>query len=461
MSKEKILLIDDEEIVRWPLKKWLTKEGFQVVEAATCADGVREATRGDVDLIILDLKLPDGSGVDVLKQVKEVFPDLPVIMMTAFGSVTSAVEALKLGAFDFISKPCNLEELTHLIKRALELSSLKQEVQNLRKQVRKNAGFEAIVGKSPTIARVLEMIDMVAKTDMANVLLLGESGTGKNLIAEAIHNHSPRSSRPFVTVTCTAMPGELIESELFGFERGAFTDAKNMKKGLCEIADGGTLFLDEIGDIPLPLQAKLLGFIESQTFRRIGGTTDIKVNLRIVAATNRNLKEEIKLKNFREDLFYRLNVSRIELPPLRNRPEDVPLLVDHFIQDLNRKLNKEVEGVNDQVRQAMVKYPWPGNIRELKNMLERAMIFAREKRLGKSDFPMELFLGPDGSQHHMFVLPPEGLDFEALERSLVLQALERANGNQAKAGRLLQFTRDQMRYRVKQYGLFGKTSDED
>lgn len=459
MAKETILLMDDEHLVRWPLKKRLSKEGYNVVEADNCGDGLQMALSEDVDMAIFDLKLPDGSGVDVLGKVKEQRPEFPIIIMTGYGSVNSAVEALKLGAFDFISKPCNLEELMHLVKRALELSSLKEEVKTLRKRVRKRGGFEAIIGKSAPITRVIDMIDMVAQTDMANVLLLGESGTGKNLVAEAIHTHSPRAKHPFVTVTCTAMPGNLIESELFGHEKGAFTDAKAQKKGLCEVADGGTLFLDEIGDIPLPLQAKLLGFLETQTFRRIGGTKDIKVNVRIVAATNRSLKDEIKNKTFREDLYYRLNVSRIELPPLRDRSEDVPLLTDHFIKSLNKKLNKEVEGVSDQVRQAMQAYPWPGNIRELKNTLERAMIFAREKKLGKSDFPMEVFLGPDGDAHHTFVLPPEGLDFEQLERSLVLQALERANGNQAKAGRLLNFTRDQMRYRVKQYGLFGKTSD--
>ena len=458
MTKAHILLTDDESLVRRALNKRLTKEGYKVSEAENGTDGIQLA-RGGVDLVILDLKLPDMSGVQVLKQLKENDPELPVIMMTGYGSVNSAVEALKLGAFDYIGKPCNLDELVHQVAKAIELGSLKKEVQTLRTKLPKRKGFESVVGKGPQISRVLDMIEMVAQTDMANVLLLGESGTGKNLIAEAIHYHSPRADRPFVTVTCTAMPGDLIESELFGFEKGSFTDARNLKKGLCEVANGGTLFLDEIGDIPLNLQAKLLGFLESQTFRRIGGTQDIQVSLRIVAATNRDLKAEIKQKNFREDLFYRLNVSRIELPPLRGRPEDIPLLVRHFINGLNSKLNKEVSGVSELVIKAMQKYAWPGNIRELKNMLERSMIFARNKELSKSDFPVELFLGPEGDQEHPFPLPAEGINFEVLERSLVLQALERAGGNQAKAGRLLNFTRDQMRYRVKQFGLMGQTTE--
>ncbi|MDJ0842152.1 MAG: sigma-54 dependent transcriptional regulator [Acidobacteriota bacterium] len=450
----RILIVDDEEFVRWPLKRRLEKEGFEVFEAGNCRQGMSVLVQQEIHLAVLDLKLPDGDGVSLLGDIRKKFPDLPVIMMTAFGSVETAVEALKLGAFDYIAKPCNLEELILLVNKALEMTSLREEVKNLRSKVSGRPGFETVVGSSPRLRHVIDQAKIVSETDSTNVLILGESGTGKNLLAEAIHNRGPRAGKPFITVTCTAMPGELIESELFGHEKGAFTDAKTAKKGLCEVADGGTLFLDEIGDIPLSLQAKLLGFLENHTFRRIGGTRDLKVDVRIIAATNKNLKQEVRAKNFREDLFYRLNVSSIEMPPLRDRADDIPLLVMRFIGDLNLKLRKNIKGVSEQALNAMMRYPWPGNIRELKNMLERSIIFARGEELGRRDFPLDLFFGPEeGDEEPVMILPPEGIDFEKLERSLVKQALERTGGNQAKAGRLLNFTRDQMRYRVKQFGL--------
>ena len=454
MKRSTILIVDDEEFVRWPLKRRLDKDGFAVLEAGSCREGLRMIDREPVDLAILDLKLPDGDGVGLLSDARKVRPDLQAIMMTAFGSVDTAVEALKLGAYDYITKPCNLEELMLLVNKALEMRSLVREVETLRSRVPRQQGFENVVGASPRLRQVVEQARIVAETDHTNILLLGESGTGKNLLAEAIHSHSPRRDRAFVTVTCTAMPGELIESELFGHEQGAFTDAKTGKKGLCEVADGGTLFLDEIGDLPLGLQAKLLGFLENRSFRRVGGTRDLTVDVRIIAATNKNLRQEVREKQFREDLFYRLNVSSIELPPLRDRVDDLQHLVSRFIDTLNTKLGKEIERVSDTVMSAMKAYPWPGNIRELHNMLERSMIFAKGNELSRRDFPLELFFGPEsGEENEVLVLPPEGLDFEKLERSLVKQALERAGGNQAKAGRLLNFTRDQMRYRVKQFGL--------
>lgn len=450
---QKILVIDDDKMVRWPLCQKLGREGFTTYEAGEGAEGLSQLEKQDVDMVLLDLKLPGDDGIEVLRKIKHFDQEMTVVMMTGHGTVESAVEAMKLGAFDYLRKPFNPDELMQVISRVSEVRSLKREVHSLRLRAAGKITTDNLIGKSPLMQNVISQAKMVAAAETANVLLLGESGTGKNLISEVIHNLSPRSEEPFVTVTCTAMPGHLIESELFGYEQGAFTDAKSSKKGLCEVANGGTLFLDEIGDMPLELQAKLLGFIESQTFRRIGGTRNIRVNLRIIAATNKDLKKEIHEGRFREDLYYRLNVFQIALPPLRNRQDDIPLLVQFFIDRFNRKLNKNIAKAADNVITAMKRYAWPGNIREFQNMIERSMILAESGELTTSNFPPDLFGGKTEQEMSEFILPPEGIQFEEMERSLVRQALERTNWNQTRAARLLGFTRDQMRYRVKQFGF--------
>jgi len=450
---QKILVIDDDKMVRWPLCQKLQREGFVTYEGGDGSEGLHQLEEKDVDMVLLDLKLPGDDGIEVLRKIKAYDQDMTVVMMTGHGTVESAVEAMKLGAFDYLRKPFNPDELMQVIGKVDELKALKREVQSLRLRTAEKITDENLIGKSPSMQSVISQAKMVAAAETANVLLLGESGTGKNLITEVIHNLSPRKNEPFVTITCTAMPGHLIESELFGYEQGAFTDAKTSKKGLCEVADGGTLFLDEIGDMPLELQAKLLGFIESHSFRRIGGTRNINVDLRIIAATNKDLKKEIHDGRFREDLFYRLNVFQIALPPLRNRQDDIPLLTQFFIDKFNRKLNKGVTRAADNVVAAMKRYAWPGNIREFQNMIERSMILAEHGELTTADFPPDLFGDAASQEMNDFILPPEGIQFEDMERSLVRQALERTNWNQTRAARLLGFTRDQMRYRVKQFGF--------
>ncbi len=363
---------------------------------------------------------------------------LPTLLYLKKADMASAVRAMHAGARDVLSG-ADLKQLAARILAVLPPSP--------------PSARSALIGRGPLTLRMVNQAEMVAASASANVLLLGESGTGKNLLAHYIHQNSPRAQHPYVTITCTAMPGELIESELFGHEKGAFTDARGSKKGLCEVADGGTLFLDEIGDMPLALQAKLLGFIESRCFRRVGGTREISVDLRIIAATNRELKKEIHEGRFREDLYFRLNVFSIDLPPLRSRLEDLNDLTSAFILRYNKAMNKQVSGISKVVSDAMRAYPWPGNIRELQNMMERAMILAGDSQLSPACFPGDLFGDGTHPKEDPFILPGKGIELDKLERSLIRQALEMTNWNTTRAARLLGLTRDQMRYRTKHHGL--------
>jgi two-component system, NtrC family, response regulator AtoC len=440
-----ILVVDDEALVRWSLKQRLARDGHTIAEAGTAAEALDRSS--DADLVLLDFRLPDGDGLSVLRKIKERQPDTLVILMTAYSTIENAVEAIKLGAFHYINKPFNVDEVALLVDKALETGRLRREVKAFRSSTSREYSFDRIVGGSPSMAAVKELMKRVAVSPASTVLLTGETGTGKDLAAKAIHYNSERAARPFVNITCSALPEQLLESELFGHERGAFTDARQQKRGLLETADGGTVFLDEIGEMTPGLQAKLLRFLEERTFKRVGGLQDIKVDVRVIAATNRDLEQAVKEGKFREDLFYRLQVMPIALPPLRDRRGDIPTLASYYIDLFNREFKKRVRGVTPEVQEALESYRWPGNVRELRNAIERAMLLIDREWLEPADFTMR------GGSPARFELPPEGVNLEAVERELVVQALERAGGNQTHAAQLLGLNRDQVRYRIEKFGL--------
>ena len=448
MAQATVLIVDDEELVRWSLRERLRKDGYTVLESGTVASAMEKLTPA-VDLVLLDQRLPDGDGLTLLQQIKESSPDTLVILMTAFSTVENAVAAMKHGAYHYLNKPFNLDDVSVVVEKALETSRLRREVRMLRGSQSRDYGFDAIIGSSSAMVEAKSLLERIAASPATTVLLTGETGTGKDLAAKAIHFNSERASKPFVNITCSALPEQLLESELFGHERGAFTDARQQKRGLLETADGGTVFLDEIGEMTPGLQAKLLRFLEDRTFKRVGGLNDIRVDVRVIAATNRSLDDEVRAGRFREDLFYRLQVMPVRLPPLRERVGDIRLLVAHYIDRYNREFRKRVRGLQPGAQAMLDQYRWPGNVRELRNAIERAMLLADHGLLGAEDFATLSKAATPAT----FRLPPEGVDLETVERQLVIQALQRARGNQTQAGHLLGINRDQVRYRIEKFGL--------
>ncbi len=460
MGRTKILVVDDEKLLRWTLEQNLTKDGYQVITADSGAAGIAAYREDQPDLLLLDINLPDLSGVEVLEAIKSEDKDALAIMITAFGDIKTAVKTIKIGAYDFVEKPFNMDKLRILIEKALETVKLRREVSQFREQLSGRYGFDSVIGESAAMQEVFTLTQKICRSDATTVLIQGESGTGKDVTAKVIHYQGQRADQPFMEINCTALPDNLIESELFGHERGAFTDAKTSKKGLFELADGGTIFLDEIGDMTLGTQAKLLKVIEGKVFKRIGGVEDITVNVRVIAATNKDLASAVKDGSFREDLYYRLKIIPIHLPPLRERDGDALLLAKYFIDEFNREFHRETKGLSPAAEQAFLSYSWPGNVRELRNVIERTMILENVELIAPEHLPSEIVADNSGAASVevstegtlSVVLPPEGVDIESVEKELIGQALEMTKGNQTRAAKLLHLTRDALRYRMQKFG---------
>ncbi|MEE9271524.1 MAG: sigma-54 dependent transcriptional regulator [Candidatus Krumholzibacteria bacterium] len=462
-QKSVILLVDDQDSIRFFLEKTLVQEGYEAHTASTGQEAIELTQKVIPDLILLDLKLPDMDGVEVLKKIKEMFPEIGVVMITAFGDIEVAVEAMKQGAYDFVSKPINLEQLLMVIKKGLESKRLQREVLQLKRQMELGEGFEYMVGESESMQKVYDVVKQVATSDTTTVLIEGESGVGKEMVARLIHKYSTRGNHPFLDINCASLPEQLLESELFGHERGAFTDAKTQKQGLLELANRGTLFLDEIGEMSLTIQVKLLRVLERMVFRRVGGTSDIHVSVRVISATNRELKKEVAEHRFRTDLYYRLKVVPIVVPPLRERRADLLNFVKYFMNIFNKKFNKNFDRIDDTARQALLEYDWPGNIRELKNCIERVVLLERGPVLKSEYMPFdsdgreESTLGRRVDQILSEPIPDEGVDLEALvcelEKEMIVKASEQTGWNQSRTARLLNLKRDKLRYRMKGYNM--------
>ena len=460
--KARILVVDDEQSMQDFLRLLLEGEGYHVATASSVAEGKEIFHKSGYDLVLCDILMPDGNGLEVLKSVKQAEPGAAVIMMTAYTSTKTAIEAMKLGAYDYIPKPFDVEEIKVIIEKALEKTELQAENVYLRKELEQRYAFSNIVGRSSRMQKVFSLIERVAKTN-STVLIFGESGTGKELIARALHYESPRAKNRFLSINCGALPETLLESELFGHTRGAFTGAVRDKKGLFQEAAGGTLFLDEIGEMTLAMQVKLLRALQERKIRRVGDNREIDIDVRIITATNRDLKEMISTGTFREDLYYRINVIPIQLPPLRQRTGDIPLLVDFFINKYGEEMSIEPPKVSAEAMKNLESYRWPGNVRELENAIERALALCDGSIISSEDIPMHLAMR-EGSFGDGITLPKEGLDLEAhldeIRRHLMSQALEQTAGVQTQAAELLGMTFRSFRYYAKKMGLT-RTGDED
>lgn len=458
MHRGKILIIDDDKLIRWSLNKYFSTDGYQVSEAESASEGLEKVKESVPDLVLLDVRLPDLNGIEVLKTIKEIDPDIITIVMTAYGEVDSAVKSLKLGAYDYVTKPLEIEKLKLEIQKALDATAIKKELTYLRTLHEKTYGYTNIIGKSKQMTQVFEMISKVARVDVT-ILLTGESGTGKDMVARAIHYQSHRGNAPFMEINCAALPETLLETELFGHEKGAFTDAKELKKGLLETSKSGTVFLDEIGDMPFPMQAKILKVCENKKIRRIGSTRDIEIDVRIIAATNKDLLNMVREGRFREDLYYRLKVMHIHLPPLRERPEDIALLVNHFIDYYNKEYRARKDGITKEAIEYLLAYDWPGNVRELKNLIERAILLNKGGYIKVEDLPSEILSSFKGRKDDEpldlinLSLPRGGISLELLEKEIIRKALEMTGGNQSKAARMLRISRDTLRYRMDKFNL--------
>ncbi len=450
MAKTKILIIDDDRLIRWSLRQKLSGWSHAVIEAETGASGLRLVQDESPDLVLLDMNLPDGRGTDFLDEIRRGFADLPVIMITAFGIIEDVVTAMRRGAYDFVTKPFDDPKLQSTLRHALEAAALKRKISAYREIDEKKYAPGPIIGGTPAMLRVLDMIRRVAESEAAIVLLRGESGTGKDLAAQTIHAWSRRKGAPFLAINCSAIPETLLESELFGYEKGAFTDAKQQKRGLVELADEGTLFLDEISSLGPALQAKLLRFLETNSFKRVGGLRDVDVDLRIVAATNHDLERLVGEEKFRTDLYYRLNVCPIEMPPLSQRRDDILPLVRHFIDQYNRKFRKSIRGLEPEAERLLLRHAWPGNVRELKNAVERAMIFEDGALISAGHLP----IGPEPGTAARTDRPPDrpaapALSLPEAEQEMIVRALRSTNGNVSRASQVLGISRDTLRYKLK------------
>lgn len=443
-----ILVIDDEQLVRWSIEKLLSRDGHEVISVGTGAEGILKIKENVPDIVLLDMNLPDINGIEILRTIKKDISDLPVIMITAYGSIDSAIHAIKTGALDYIVKPFDAEKLKLTVNRALELFKLRNELEMFKGKAQQQYGFHRIVADSAEIKKAIDIAKRLAASD-TTVLIQGESGTGKELFSRAIHCASVRQDKPFIDLNCSALPVHLIESELFGYEKGAFTDAKSSKKGIFELADKGTLFLDEIGDMDLSTQVKLLRVIETKSFKRLGGTKDINVDVRIISATNSDLKKAIEKGLFREDLYYRINVVPLIIPALRNRKQDIPSLVNYFIKTISQELKKEISGIDDEALNYFMQYNWPGNVRELKNIIERMILLTNETVLKKEYMPIELIESSGSANTEQY----SSMELEKVEKELIIKALALAEGNQTKAAQALSISRDALRYRIKKHSI--------
>ncbi|MDF3053432.1 MAG: putative response regulator in two-component reguatory system, sigma54 dependent transcriptional [Geminicoccaceae bacterium] len=470
MSGSTVLIVDDERTLARAIKTFMTEAGYDATVAGDAENAMQLVESLRPDVVFADVRLPGMSGIELLRRIREFDPAIPVIIMTAHGTIEGAVEAVKLGAFDYMKKPVDLEELKLLADRARETALLKQELSYYRRRAASEAPFSAIVGNSPALRSVLDQVRQIAAlNETPPVLITGETGTGKGLVARILHNSGPRADKPFIDVNCTALPANLMEAELFGYERGAFTDAKESKIGLFEAAEDGFLFLDEIGDLELSLQGKLLRAIEERTIRRVGGIRDRKVNVRILAATNRDLEQEVQQNRFRSDLYFRLAVILLHLPPLRERGNDTLLLAQHFLRRLSTKYGKDVRRIDDRARAALLSYPWPGNVRELSHVIERAVLWSRDDTLTVEHLsvaaPMKAVpepapasvSGQPQAAGEAAAGPAEqsadSTDLAQVERGLIERAMRDAGGNQTRAAQRLGISRDTLRYRLKKFGI--------
>jgi len=451
MGRKKILIIDDDRLIRWSLRHKLVEWAHEVIEAESGADGVRLVADESPDLVLLDMKLPDGRGTDFLDEIRRASADLPVIMITAYGVIEDVVTAMRRGAYDFITKPFNDPKLQATIQRALEAAAMKKKLLTYREIDQKKFAPGPFIASAPAMIKLLEMGRRIAESETAIILLQGESGTGKDLLAQSIHAWSRRQEAPFLAINCSAIPETLLESELFGYEKGAFTDAKSLKHGLVELSDEGTLFLDEIDSLGQALQAKLLRFLETRSFKRVGGLKDVEVDIRVIAATNQDLDRLVREEKFRKDLFYRLNVCPLSLPPLVERKEDILPLVWHFIAIYNRKFNKAIRGLAAEAERVLLDYDWPGNVRELKNAVERAMIFEDSALITDEHLPIRpaapaLSVPAEAAASQV---AGETLSLAESENRLIARALEAAGGNVSRAAKILGIGRDSLRYKLR------------
>ncbi len=465
----KVLVVDDEESIREFFEIMLKREGYEVSTAANGAEGLDRLKKERFDLVISDIQMPEMSGMELLQAAKEVDPELVVLMITAFGNTETAVEAMKLGAYDYVQKPFKIDEVKIIIRQALEKRSLRMENALLKRELGTKYAFDNLIGSAPPMLRIYEMVKRVANTK-SSVLITGESGTGKELIARAIHFNGPLKDLPFVTVNCGAIPENLMESEMFGHKKGSFTGAIADKKGLFEVANGGTIFLDELGELPLPMQVKLLRVIQEGTFKRVGGTEDITVDVRVISATNKTLDAEVRAGRFREDLFYRMNVIQIHCPPLRERREDVPMLANHFLEKFAKSLGVEVKRIGNEAMDVLKKYHFPGNVRELENIIERTVALEPGNTILPESLPRHLLDAQQPSAgpldaNKIEILSDQGIDLEKLtadfERTLLTKALQQAGGIKKRAAKLLGISFRSMRYRVDKYSLGALSIDDD